>query len=82
MFAWITGEGFTLCKGNTQQPGEDSCFQCPSGTYNQDIINTGEMDFDVPVCQPLDCSCDYGNINSPLEYTKKNQNAFSFFQFE
>ena len=68
MFAWITGEGFTLCKGNTQQPGEDSCFQCPSGTYNQDIINTGEMDFDVPVCQPLDCSCDYGNINSPLEY--------------
>ncbi|XP_078314306.1 uncharacterized protein LOC111128477 [Crassostrea virginica] len=53
------GEGFTLCKGNTQQPGEDSCFQCPSGTYNQDIINTGEMDFDVPVCQPLDCSCDY-----------------------
>nr|XP_022329794.1 uncharacterized protein LOC111128477 isoform X2 [Crassostrea virginica] len=52
------GEGFTLCKGNTQQPGEDSCFQCPSGSYNQDIINTKEMDFDVPVCKPLECSCD------------------------
>ena len=77
MFAWITGEGFTLCKGTTEQPGEDSCFQCPSGTYNQDIINTEEMDFDVPVCRPPDCSCDDGNIN----YTKKTQKLKCIFSF-
>ncbi|XP_062571925.1 uncharacterized protein LOC134233890 [Saccostrea cucullata] len=52
------GEGYSFCKGTSENPGEDVCFRCPKGTYNIDAINTADMPEVWQVCVPQDCSCE------------------------
>lgn len=55
----ILGEGYRLGDGSMTNP-KDTCYKCPSGTYNRGIIDTAKMaefDYLLDVCAPIDCSC-------------------------
>lgn len=54
------GEGYRLGDGSMTNP-KDTCYKCPNGTFNRDIIDTAKMaaqfDNQLDVCASIDCSC-------------------------
>lgn len=65
----ILGEGYRLGDGSMTNP-KDTCYKCPNGTYNRDIIDTAKMaaqiDNQLDVCASIDCSCGHGRLRPSL----------------
>lgn len=75
MSIFFVDQGYNLCS-SLYPTGNDSCYDCPNGTFNHFPVNTAYImySYEEELCMKIDCDCLPGENPPP---PKKRERFFN-----